>query len=451
MKIKIISYGLRHKNTPEEMNIFYDVRFLNNPYWDSELRYKTGLDQEVRDYILKDKNSADFLQNLKETLTLQFDRWNKSDEYVVGIACTGGQHRSVTIVEELCAYFEGKYDITKIHQDIDKAQRSQVSKLVKNPNYIPKVVAFGGGTGLSHFLRGLKQFPLDITAIVTVSDNGGSTGTLRNLFEMPAPGDIRRVLLSMSKNEELFEGLFNFRFSDELNNDLKGHTIGNMVLAALNEMNDKNFVKAVNDLANILDIQGSVVPVSKEMITLGCKYEDDTMAYGEKDIPNANKRVKELFYENAVTVNKEAVQAVLEADIVIFAPGSLYTSLLANLLFDEMKDAIKQTYAKKVMVGNLMTQTETTGYNLDDHIAVLENTIGEGVLDLVIYNNNFNIDEDIIQTYTADNQHLVKPNNIKHKCIADDFITINDDKLIRHNARKLGYKIFSYAFELLIS
>lgn len=451
MKITFISYGLRHKQAPPEMNSFYDVRFLNNPYWDAELRHKTGLDKEVRDYIFKDKSSKEFLENAKHTLKLQFDSWKTSNEYVVGIACTGGQHRSVSIVEELHKHFEKDYDVTKIHQDINKAETGRINKLEKNPNYIPKVVAFGGGSGLSHFLRGLKQFPLDITAIVTVSDNGGSTGSLRNQFEMPAPGDIRRVLLAMSKKEELFEELFNFRFSTGENHDLNGHTVGNMVLAALNEMNDKHFVNAVNDLANILDIQGNVVPVSKDMVTIGCKYEDGSVAIGEKDIPNTSKRIKELFYENKVSVNKEAVQAVLEADIIIFAPGSLYTSLLANLLFDEMKDAIRQTYAKKVMIGNLMTQGETTGYSLDDHIKVLENTIGEDVIDLVIYNNNFDIDDEILKTYTVDGQELVKPNNIKYNSVADDFVTISDDQHIRHNARKLGYKIFSYAFELLIN
>lgn len=449
MKIKLISYGLRHKETPPTMNVFYDVRFLNNPYWNPVLRYKTGLDKEVRDFIFDKKESNDFLNNLKKTLKLNFDTWGKTEEYVIGIACTGGQHRSVAVVEELYRYFKDGYNITYSHRDVKKAVRSRVNKMANNPNYVPKVVAFGGGSGLSHFLKGLKQFPLDITAIVTVSDDGGSTGTLRNLFEMPAPGDIRRVLLSMSKKQELFEELFNFRFSEDLNHDLKGHTIGNMVLAALNEMNDKNFVKAVNDLANILDIQGSVIPVSKDMITLGCQYEDNTYEYGEKDIPNTTKRIKELFYKNEVSVNKEAIQAVLEADVVIFAPGSLYTSLLANLLFEEMKDAIKQSYAKKVMVGNLMTQGETVGYTLDDHIKVIEETVGKDVIDLVIYNNNFNIDQDILDTYITDGQELVMPLKMDYNYIADDFIMINEDRLIRHNARKLGYKIFSYAFELL--
>lgn len=451
VKIRLISYGLRHGKEVKGMNVFYDVRFLNNPYWEKGMRFSTGEDKEVQDFVFRDEGSQEFLEQLKKTLTFNFDHWGKSEEYVVAIACTGGQHRSVSVVEALYEHFKDDYDIKKTHRDLEKAVRKRKSKLIENPNYVPKVVAFGGGSGLSHFIKGLKQFPLDITAIVTVSDDGGSTGELRNLFEMPAPGDIRRVLLSMSKKQELFEELFNFRFSKDLNNDLKGHTIGNMVLAALNEINNKDFVKAVKDLATILDIQGEVIPVSKDMVRLGCEYTDGTIAYGEKDIPNIHKKIKHLFYQNKVKVNKKAIQAVLEADVVIFAPGSLYTSLVANLLFKEMINAIRQTHAKKVFVGNLMTQSETDGLGLNDHITVVEDIIGKDVIDLTIYNNNTDIDPKILRKYRRDGQELVKPEVTMYKAISDDFITISDDKHIRHNARKLGYKIFSYAFELLTS
>lgn len=431
--------------------MFHDVRFLNNPYWEKTLRYYTGQDKEVQDFVFKSQESQDFFDNLKSSLELSFKAWDKSEEYTVGIACTGGQHRSVSVVEKLYDYFKNKYNVHKTHRDLNKAEVKKKNKLVENPNYIPKVVAFGGGSGLSHFLKGLKQFPLDITAIVTVSDDGGSTGTLRNIFEMPAPGDIRRVLLSMSKKQDLFENLFNFRFSKELDNDFKGHTIGNMVLAALNEINDKDFIKAVDNLATILDIQGQVQPVSKDMVRLGCEYHDGQFAYGEKDIPNKEKSIKKIFYQNEVHVNKRAIKAVLEADVVIFAPGSLYTSLVATLLFKEMKAAINQTHAKKVLIGNLMTQSETIGFTLNDHIKVIEDTIGEDVIDLVIYNNNTDIDPEIMKQYTDDKQDLVRPQEVNYKSIADDFISISDDKHIRHNARKIGYQIFSYAFELLIS
>ena len=433
------------------MNVFYDVRFLDNPYWEKGLRFKTGLDKEVQDFVFHSDESKQFLEQLKESLRFNFENWGKSEDFVVGIACTGGQHRSVSVVEKIYEHFKDDFDIKKIHRDLDKAERYRKNKLVENPNYIPKVVAFGGGSGLSHFLKGLKQFPLDITAIVTVSDDGGSTGTLRHLFEMPAPGDIRRVLLSMSKKQELFEELFNFRFSDELDNDIKGHTIGNIVLAALNEINNKDFLKAVNDLATMLDIQGKVIPVSKDTVQLGCEYTDGTKAYGEKNIPNWNKNISHLFYEKASRVNKKAIQAVLEADVIIFAPGSLYTSLIANLLFKEMRNAIHQTHAKKVFISNLMTQAETKDYTLNDHLAKVEEIIGNEAIDLVICNNNIKIDKSIFNKNTQDGQKLVHPETTKYKCICDDFVAISADQHIRHNARKLGYKIFSYAFELLTS
>ncbi len=435
------------------MNVFYDVRFLQNPYWVKELRYFTGVDKEVQDYVFASEESREFLENLKKTLKFNFDNWGKSEEFIVGIACTGGQHRSVSVVEKLYEFFKDDYDIQKIHRDFEKAERFKSKKLLDIPNYVPKVVALGGGTGLSHFLKGLKQFPLDITAIVTVSDDGGSTGTLRNLFEMPAPGDIRRVLLALSKKQDLFEELFNFRFSEDLNNDLKGHTIGNMVLAALNEINQKDFVKAVDDLAEILDIQGKVIPVSQDMVRLGCEYVDGSTAYGEKNIPNSEKRIKHLFYEKYFRVNKKAVQAVLDADIVIFAPGSLYTSLLSNLIFPEMISAINRTYAKKVFISNLMTQTESFGYTLGDHINAIKDVIGDEALDLIIYNNNLDIEPEIIEKYKLDGQELVVIDDFdsNYKFIAEDFVSISNDKLIRHDARKLGYKIFNYAFELLTS
>ncbi len=453
MKIKLISYGLRHGKDLKGMNVFYDVRFLQNPYWVKELRYFTGVDKEVQDYVFASEESREFLENLKKTLKFNFDNWGKSEEFIVGIACTGGQHRSVSVVEKLYEFFKDDYDIQKIHRDFEKAERFKSKKLLDIPNYVPKVVALGGGTGLSHFLKGLKQFPLDITAIVTVSDDGGSTGTLRNLFEMPAPGDIRRVLLALSKKQDLFEELFNFRFSEDLNNDLKGHTIGNMVLAALNEINQKDFVKAVDDLAEILDIQGKVIPVSQDMVRLGCEYVDGSTAYGEKNIPNSEKRIKHLFYEKYFRVNKKAVQAVLDADIVIFAPGSLYTSLLSNLIFPEMISAINRTYAKKVFISNLMTQTESFGYTLGDHINAIKDVIGDEALDLIIYNNNLDIEPEIIEKYKLDGQELVVIDDFdsNYKFIAEDFVSISNDKLIRHDARKLGYKIFNYAFELLTS
>ena len=451
MTIKLISYGLRHGKELKHMNVFYDVRFLDNPYWEKGLRFKTGLDKDVQDFVFSSTKSQKFLSQLKSTLRFNFENWKKSEDYIVGIACTGGQHRSVSVVEQLYEYFKDEFEIKKIHRDLDKAERYRKNKLLENPNYIPKVVAFGGGSGLSHFLKGLKQFPLDITAIVTVSDDGGSTGTLRHLFEMPAPGDIRRVLLSMSKKQELFEELFNFRFSEELDNDIKGHTIGNIVLAALNEINNKDFLKAVNDLAFMLDIQGQVIPVSRDMVQLGCEYTDGTKAYGEKNIPNWNKTINHLFYDNNARVNKKAIQAVLEADVIIFAPGSLYTSLIANLLFKEMRNAINRTHAKKVFISNLMTQTETKGYTLKDHLRSVEEVIGNDAIDLILCNNNTDIDPEIFNKYKEDGQELVHPEETKYKCICDDFVAISDDQHIRHNARKLGYKIFSYAFELLTS
>ncbi len=449
MQFKIMSLGQKHGKDISEINAFFDVRFLQNPYWDEVLKYKTGLDKEVRDYVLNTDEAKQYLEELKATLKNSFDSWLKSDrneQFVVGIACTGGQHRSVTIAYELYEYFKNDYDVELYHRDLAKKEKLNQPKLRKKPRYIPKVVCIGGGTGLSSLLSGLKQFPLDITAVVTVADDGGSTGILREQFQMPAPGDLRRVLLSLSDTPNL-EELFNYRF--ESDNDLSSHTVGNIIIAALYKLNNNDFLRTIESLSEIVSTTGRVLPVSKDLVKIEAIYEDGTKAVGEAVIPNEKKKIKEIAFNSDVSVNKEVVQAILEADVVVFSSGSLYTSIVPNLLFDEVKSAIKRTYASKIYVSNIMTQKgETSGYDVKDHVDVIERTIGGLDLDYVIANNNFEIDQEILEKYREDGSELVELSELNEtKTRYDNFIRISKDGHIRHDTRKIGFHIFNLAFE----
>ncbi len=449
MQFKIMSLGQKHGKDIEGINAYFDVRFLKNPYWDEKLKYKTGLDKEVRDYVLSTKESKQYLEELKSTLKNTFDSWIKSDrneEFVVGIACTGGQHRSVSIAFELYEYFKNDYKIKLVHRDIDKKEVIGQSKLAKKPQYIPRIVCIGGGTGLSSLLSGLKQFPLDITAVVTVADDGGSTGVLREQFQMPAPGDLRRVLISLSNTPKL-EELFNYRFED--NNDLSSHTVGNIIIAALYRLNGDDFLKTIESLSDIVNTTGRVLPVSKDLVKIEALYEDGTKAVGEAVIPNSEKKIKKVSFNGQVSVNKEVVQAILEADVIVFSSGSLFTSIVPNLLFDEVKSAIKRSYASKVYVSNLMTQRgETSGFNVKDHVDVIENTIGDFKLDCVIANNNFDLDQELLERYQKEGSELVKLSELCDiETRYDNFVRVSENGHIRHDTRKIGFHIFNLAFE----
>lgn len=448
MKVKIISFGYKHNNTIDGLNLLYDVRFLTNPYWDESLRFFTGQDKQVQDYIFKTKEGKEFIENLKNVISSSLNEWKntkRSEKYIIGFGCTGGEHRSVAVAEVIYNFIKNVYDVELEHLDLDKREKKGKSILESNENYKPKVLCFGGGSGLSTLLKGLRQFPVDITAVVTVADDGGSTGVLREQFDMPAPGDLRRVLLALSDNESLYDELFNFRFTTD--SELKNHTVGNIVIAALYGMAGNNFIDAINNLSSMLNVKGKVLPISDELVTLACNYKDGSKAVGEVNIPNKDKEISNVFYNNKVTVNKSVVKEILQADVIVFSSGSLFTSLLPNLLFEEVVSAIERSKAKTIYVSNLTTQPgETDGFTLNDHIKAIEDVIGEGAIDTVIANNNFDIPKDILEKYNEEGQKLLKPDNLEKDSILEKFITISDNHHIRHDTKKIGYHIFSIAF-----
>lgn len=310
-----------------------------------------------------------------------------------------------------------------------------------------KVVVLGGGTGLSTLLKGLKQFPLDITAVVSVSDDGSSTGRLRDEFDIPAIGDLRNVMVSLSTVEPILEQLLQYRFNTK--SDLNGHPIGNLLLAAMLDITG-NIVDAVESFTKILNIKGKILPFTEEKTTLMAQTSNGEILEGESNITKAGKVIKKIYYKETPKVVPEVIEAVLDADLIVFSTGSLYTSILPNIICKEMTDAIKKSKAKKMYVCNIMTEHgETDNFKVSDYIKVLNKYVGDNFLDAVIVNSKY-VDIDIQDRYK--NLEKSEPVIIDKKeidklnveIISDNLLTLNEKSQVRHNSIKTAFLIFSY-------
>lgn len=254
-------------------------------------------------------------------------------------------------------------------------------------NTSPKVVAIGGGTGLSVMLRGLKQYDLDLTAIVTVADDGGSSGRLRSELKMPPPGDIRNVLTALGGAEPLLQQLLQYRFKN--GNGLAGHSLGNLILAAMKDITG-DFVTAIQEMSRVLAVRGQVLPASEEDVVLKAEMADGTVVSGESNIPRYGGRIKRVFLEPPEPKPLQAaITAIGEADAIVIGPGSLYTSILPNLLVNDMATAIRAADALKLYVCNIMTQPgETDDFQVSDHVRALQEHVGASLFDYVLANDN---------------------------------------------------------------
>lgn len=263
-----------------------------------------------------------------------------------------------------------------------------------------KVVAIGGGTGLPAVLRGLKKYSVDITAIVTVADDGGSSGMLRNELQIPPPGDIRNVLVSLSDVEPVFEKLLQHRFKTD--SGLNGHSLGNLLIAALTSITG-DFVKGVRELSHILNVHGQVLPAADQSIVLCAVMSDGSIVEGESSIPEANKKIEHVFLKPAdIQPLPESITAIREADLITLGPGSLYTSVIPNLLVPELAEEVIRSKARKVYVCNAMTQKgETDGFSASDHILAMNRHVGCSFIDTIIANNQ-PIAPSIIERYARE-------------------------------------------------
>jgi len=251
----------------------------------------------------------------------------------------------------------------------------------------PKIVAIGGGTGLSTLLRGLKERTSTITAIVTVADDGGSSGRLRRSLGVHPPGDFRQCITALADTEPLMQSLFEYRFGG---GELGGHAFGNLFIVAMTGITG-SFESALRASGRVLAVHGRIVPSTLAHVTLFAELEDDRVLAGESQVPHGKAPIRRVFIEpDGPPAYPEAVSAILDADLVVLGPGSLYTSVLPNLLVPGIAAALKATAAPVVYVGNVATQPgETDGYDLGEHLRAIERHMGPDVIDRVLANNNF--------------------------------------------------------------
>ena len=312
-----------------------------------------------------------------------------------------------------------------------------------------KVVVLGGGTGASTLLRGLKEFPIDLTAIISVCDDGKSTGVLREEFNIPAVGDIRRVLAALSETEPLVMELFNYRFNTT--SDLDGHTIGNLLLTASSEITG-NLSDGIEALSKVFNLRGKVVPLTEDNVVLVGEMGDGSIIEGEHNITMYKSNIKRVFYKEEPVPTKEAVKAIEEADLIILSMGSLFTSIIPNLICDEIKEAIDRSHAKVMYACNMVTQPgETDGFKVSDHVKLLNQYLGKHKLDVVVANSG-QIDDDMAKRYESleqkDAVELDKKETKKLvKTVIDGDYVIVRNNLLRHNVLKLSMHIFGYLLE----
>lgn len=301
------------------------------------------------------------------------------------------------------------------------------------------VVVIGGGHGQSTICRGIKMIPdLNITAIVTVADDGGSTGRLRRQFHIPAMGDIRNVMISLAESETLLGSLMDYRFEDPNGEekDIAGHNLGNLILTALTQQRG-SFFEAVQTAGKVLNVKGTIIPATTQVITLFARMEDDVIVKGEANIPDRSNHIREVFYDVPVHATPQAVEAIREADLIIYGIGSVYTSILPNVIIPEIREALKETKAERVYFCNAMTQPgETDGFYLEDHVQAL---MDHGApVDAVVYAMD-QIPDSILKRYLAEGSTRVRIRDAEHTYrIVEKSLLDFRRQLIRHNATKIG-------------
>ena len=301
----------------------------------------------------------------------------------------------------------------------------------------PKIVAIGGGTGLSTLLRGLKEYTTNLTAIVAVADDGGSSGRLRRELGILPPGDFRQCIAALADVEPLMSRLLQYRFEE--GDGLEGHSFGNLYLVAMTRITG-NFERALRESSRVLAVRGQILPSTLENIVLSAEFEDGDIAVGESAIRNAGKTIKRLFLQPShPAAYPEAIRAIIEADLLVIGPGSLFTSVMPNLLVEDIARAIRASQAVKVYVCNVATEPgETDQYLVRDHIEALERHVGPGLFQYVLVNSN--LDVPMPERYRG---RLVRyaesePDGAYHVVCAD---VIDTHEPVRHQPKKLAQSV----------
>jgi uncharacterized cofD-like protein len=314
----------------------------------------------------------------------------------------------------------------------------------------PRIVTVGGGTGLSVLLSGLKEYTSNITAIVTVADDGGSSGRLRQQFDILPPGDIRNCLVALADASTLMRDLFQFRFDQS--SELSGHNFGNLFITVMTRLTG-DFEKAIKETSKVLALRGQVIPSTLNNVALVAQHQDGTTTEGEDKIPKAHLPIDKVYLKasGASCATPEAIKAIEEAQVIVLGPGSLYTSIIPNLLIKEITDSIVASGAIKIYVCNAMTQPgETDGYSASDHIKALIRHSHGRIFDYSILNTG-EISKDALKRYAQEDSYPVvndtkKIESMGYRIIADDIIIAKD--VVRHDPLKLAKVIISFIEEV---
>ena len=301
-----------------------------------------------------------------------------------------------------------------------------------------RVVVLGGGTGQATMLRGLKNIEgICLTAIVTVADDGGSTGRLRRSFHIPAMGDLRNVMIAMAESENVLSNLMGYRFEDSPEtSELEGHNLGNLILTALTQTSG-SFMDAIAQISKVLNVKGNILPSTSQVITLFAEMEDGTIVRGESNIPKRRNRIRNVFYDREVHATKEALEALENADFILYGIGSLYTSILPNLIIREISDTIRNSKAVKIYFCNAMTQPgETAGYCMEEHVSAIREH-GENPVDIVVFADD-EIPAEVMDRYVDTDAQRVLMGEKEHPylVIATKLLRF-DGGLVRHDSEKI--------------
>ncbi len=346
-------------------------------------------------------------------------------------------------------FFKGwqKTTLSIMDMDSSKGNSSVLEKLYRRRmlNKGAKIVAIGGGTGLSMLLRGIKKYTNNVTAIVTVGDDGGSSGRLREEMGVLPPGDIRNCIAALADDEDMITELFQYRFKN--GEGLEGHSFGNLFLTALCAITGDMF-RAVKESSNVLNIRGVVLPATLDDMKLAAEFEDGKIIHGESNIPEAHGKIKRLFTEpEHCKALPEAITAIKEADLIILGPGSLYTSVIPNLLVDGIVEAITKSTAKKIYVCNIMTQPgETDNYSVASHVnALISHAGGKKIIDAVLVNDS--LPDNISEGYAKSGSIPVRLDMeniapIGVEVVSQKLLQENKQGLVRHSSHRVARAVY---------
>ncbi len=319
----------------------------------------------------------------------------------------------------------------------------------------PKIVVIGGGTGLPVILKSLKEKDAEVTAVVTVADDGGSSGALRESLNAVPPGDLRNVLVALSEIPQVQKDIFQYRFNSD-HQSLSGHSIGNLIISATADMKG-NIYEAIQLLAKMMQVRGNVYPAAEEPLVLNARYQDGTTEKGESKIPKVGKMIDYVALScvgeaHPIQASRKVVSAIMDADLVVLGPGSLYTSILPNLMIPDLGEAVMNTEGKVVYICNIMSQLgETEGLSDAEHIQVLHRHLGKQFVDIVLANIG-KVPDKYVEDIQATENLLQVTHDFKGMqaevpvIVSDDFLEMRNSG-VYHNGEKVAEEIFRTAFD----